>query len=527
MSYIAQRNPDWGRSCTDSFRSRRSLPQNIVIAAGLLFFIFAWTSFASITMADRALHWDVLEAYAWGKEFQLGYNQHPPFWAWLAGLWFLVFPHEDVCFHLLEALNAALGLLGAWRLIGLFATGPARHAAALLLVTTPCYTFLSFKYNADTIFLSLWPWTLFFFIISLDNMKLRDAMLFGLFAGLSMLSKYYSIILLMSCAMSLVFHPNGRKYLLSPLPWIAGVIFAALVLPHAIWSLTAAAPPAAYAMGLTGKGWLFSISYAGGFLRDSVANFSGVAAIIFVSWRASRSGDVSAAADPMPQSRRRFLAVLVLSPILLTVMFALCFQLKIKAIMAVGTFPLMPLFLMQFAPRLDGRHCFRLAGIAAIAVTAIAAATAPLTRSIIARKSDGPTFEGPRRELAQRVTSLWHDETHTPLRFAGAEARYAFGLSFYSEDRPSAFVNLSYAMSGWVTPAKLKQYGLLIACVHEDAICHDRAAGLLWGNWKQTSIRVGREIGARKIPDVMFDIFIVPPQAGSLKSLGAGPEDRS
>jgi hypothetical protein len=190
------------------------------------------------------------------------------------------------------------------------------------------------------------------------------------------------------------------------------------------------------------------------------------------------------------------------------------FQLKIKIIMAVGTFPLMPLFLMQFAPRLDGWRCFKFAGIAAIAVTAIAAATAPLTRSIVARRSDGPTFTEPRRELAQRVTEIWHNETHTPLRIAGSEAHYAFGISFYSEDRPSSFVNLSYGMSGWVTPAKLKQYGVLIACVHEDSACLQNAAGLLSGNWKQTSIAIGREIGARKIPDVAFDIFIVPPQAG-------------
>ncbi len=513
MSTIAHEDRGW-------IAAARSWPQEPVVAAGLLFFIIAWTGFASITMADRALHWDVLEAYAWGKEFQLGYNQHPPLWAWIAGVWFLVFPNTDVSFHLLETLNAALGLLGAWLLIGLFVNGWARHAAALLLVATPFYTFLSFKYNADTIFLSLWPWTLFFFVRSLDGMKLRDAMLFGLFAGFSMLSKYYSVILLLTCAMSLVFHPNARRFFLSPLPWIAGAIFSALVLPHVIWCLTAnAAPPAAYAMGLTGKGWLFAISYVAGFLRDIAGQLIVVAAIVFLSWRASRAEIMSESVHPLPQSRRRFLAVLVLAPALLTVCFSLFFQLKIKAIMAVGTFPLMPLFLMQFAPRLDGWRLFKLAGVAAVAVTALSAAAAPVARAIIARTSDGPTFVEPRRELAERVTAIWHEETHTPLRFAGAEAHYAFGISFYSDDRPSSFVNLSYAMSGWVTPAKLKQYGLIVACIHEDAACLGKASALLSGNWKQTSVKIGRAIGARTIPDVAFDIFIVPPQSGELALL--------
>jgi hypothetical protein len=267
-------------------------------------------------------------------------------------------------------------------------------------------------------------------------------------------------------------------------------------------------------MSLTGKGWLFSLSYVAGFLRDAAGGLAAVAAIIFASWRLSRAGTVSGGPDPLPRWRRRFLAVLVVSPVLLTVIFALCFQLKIKVIMAVGTFPLMPLFLMQCAPRLDGWRCFQLAGTAAIAVTAFAAATAPLTRAIIARTASGPTYFQPRRELAESATALWHAETHTPLRFAGATARYAFGFSFYSEDHPSSFVNLSYAMSNWVTPAKLKQYGLLIACVHEDSECLHKASEFLSGSWKQTSIKIGRVIGTRKFQEVAFDIFIISPQEG-------------
>src|SRR5262249_16885673 len=115
MSGIIPRSLTQSQSFKDRFASAASWPQNLVVTAALLFFIVAWTLFGSITHADRALHWDVLEAYAWGKEFQLGYNQHPPFWAWIAGLWFLVFPTTKASFILLETLNAALGLLGAWR----------------------------------------------------------------------------------------------------------------------------------------------------------------------------------------------------------------------------------------------------------------------------------------------------------------------------------------------------------------------------------------------------------------------------
>ena len=104
----------------------------------------------------------MLEAYAWGREFQLRYSKHGPFWACVAGAWFSVFPNNNTSFVALEAANATFGVLGAWLLIGCFAQGWARHAATLLLLATPFYTFQAYKYNANTIFISLWPWTLYF-----------------------------------------------------------------------------------------------------------------------------------------------------------------------------------------------------------------------------------------------------------------------------------------------------------------------------------------------------------------------------
>ena len=65
----------------------------------------------------------------------------------------------------------ALGLLGSWRLIGRFADGDKRIAATALLLLTPFYTFLSWNYNANSIFLSIWPWTLYAFVRAIDGGK--------------------------------------------------------------------------------------------------------------------------------------------------------------------------------------------------------------------------------------------------------------------------------------------------------------------------------------------------------------------
>src|SRR5215813_11902438 len=72
------------------------------------------TLVAVIGLWTSPLQDDMAEAWVWGKEFQLGYSKHPPVFAWIAGAWFLLFPHFDWCFYLLSAVNGAIGLAGVW-----------------------------------------------------------------------------------------------------------------------------------------------------------------------------------------------------------------------------------------------------------------------------------------------------------------------------------------------------------------------------------------------------------------------------
>ncbi len=488
--------------------------RGILVAAGaLLLFAAVWTAHGAIVAGPKALHFDILEAYAWGREFQLGYHKHGPFWAWIAGIWFLVFPATNTSFVVLEALNAALGLLGAWRLNGLFVKGWQRHAATLLLTLTPFYTYMAYKYNANIIFISLWPWALFYFVRSLDRMTLRDAALFGVFAAAAMLSKYYAVVLLLTCALSLAVHPNGRKYLFSALPWAAAATFSILFLPHLVWVLSNGAPTVAYALNVTGQGWLELLRAAGRFLLENGAGHILAAAAIAVAWFASKDAPVRADSGALPQGRRRFLAVLVLAPPALTILFALGFRLVIDPAAGAGVFPLAPLFLMQYAAPLDSWRCFRIAGLAAIAVLFIAVASAPVERAVLIGKGGG-SVALPYRELAQQAAVLWHAEAGTPLRYVACRPPYAYAISFYSADHPSSFTNLSYGEAPWVTPAKLKQYGLLIVCAHDDGWCRETALAFLPGHWKELPLSIGHKAGSRHMPEVRYDIFIMPPQGG-------------
>ena len=322
-------------------------PSARVVAAAFVAFVAVWSAYFAISEIATAIHNDMAEAYVWGQEFQLGYNQHPPFFAWIAGLWFLVFPRAGWAFAILSTINAGIGLIGAWRLVGRFARGPTRVAATAMLLLTPFYTFLAYKYNANSIFLSLWPWMLYFFVRSLDERKLGDAALFGLFVGLALLSKYYALILVATCGLAALQHPERRRWFAGPSPWLAAAVAALVVAPHLWWLATHGAPPLRYLARVSGRGYGATARYAAtAFFGALAQNAIAVAAAIFVAGLGPAAVAANARAR-WREPRFRMLAILTAAPLLLTVAAAFVLRNKVSTNMLIATFPLAPLLAIE------------------------------------------------------------------------------------------------------------------------------------------------------------------------------------
>src|ERR1700758_4464063 len=82
----------------------------------LIGYALAWTLYGSIAKSSQDLHPDMAEVIAWSRDLSLGYPNHPPLGAWLARLWFSVFPLDDWSFYLLAMLLPTLALWIFWRL---------------------------------------------------------------------------------------------------------------------------------------------------------------------------------------------------------------------------------------------------------------------------------------------------------------------------------------------------------------------------------------------------------------------------
>ena len=468
-------------------------------------FVAVWSLYFAITEHASAIHNDMAEAYAWGREFQLGYNQHPPFWAWVCGLWFLILPRANWAFAILSMLNAGVGLLGAWALIGRFVDRDRRVAATALLALTPFYSFLAYKYNANSIFLSLWPWTLYAFVGALRTRSLGASLGFGAMTGLALDSKYYALTLAATCLLAASGSPDRGRYFRSASPYLSVVVALALWAPHLYWLAESGAPPIRYLARVSGR----TLREAGFFAATAVLG-AGLQQVLAVGLVAAAGGRGGGAA-PLDPDDRRLLMVLALAPAALSVAAALVLRTKISSNMLIGVFPLSPLLaiaLLQPAPaRVRG---WALSGAAAVSLGALL-----LSPFIAVGKAwfghDSEDWE-PRREAALAATAFWRRAADAPLAYVAGSFRYDNATAFYSPEHPSVFVNFDYFGNRWVTPEKLAARGLLTICLKSDAACLAETAKFAAPAAKREEVALAHEVFGRSRTAVDFVFTAIPPR---------------
>ena len=483
----------------------------------LIAFVVVWTLYGTISSASGAIHNDMAEAYAWGHEFQLGYEKHPPFWAWLAGVWFEFFPRSDWAFALLAMSNAGLGLYGSWMLIGDFADGERRLAATALLLLTPFYTFLALKYNANSIFLSLWPWTMHFFIRSIDDCHLADAILFGLFIGLALLSKYFAVILAATCFVAALVHPLRRAYVTSAAPYVSLLVATLVFAPHVWWLVRSDAPPVDYFIHKTGFG-LITVLIACIELLVGVVLFHAIVVVVVAIAKQSDPRSWGAAirarwADP----RFRVLTTLAVLPLALTFIVGLAFRLRLDTNMTIGIFSLSPLLFIELAGAGRDTRLYQIGRTFSIAVTLAALALSPVIAFAKIWYREDLNYTEPRKELAREATELWHNTTSLPLRYVGGSQRYEDAVAFYSPDNPHVFIHLDNHRAPWVTADDLNRAGLLVVCSATDKRCLHSAANVSKPETHRTELRLVHSFCGYTVGYSSFVVTIVPP-GGSLTS---------
>ena len=427
---------------------------------------------------------DMVEAYSWGINWVWGYDKHPPLSGWVAAAWFSVFPTQDWAFYLLAAANQALAFWWLYLAARLVLPERAAYVACGLgMLVTLFGPDTGFKYNANSAML---PWVAGFTWAMLHAIRRQHAgfaLLAGLFAGLTFLSKYYAVVVLGAVAIALAIQWRHELPRLVRPGLLAALSAAAVAAPHIVWAAQHHWPTLKYAIDS-------HVFEAGSHPTWNALLFAGTVALLpTLAWgamvvlgRRSTARQNSSAA-PAPAFGQR-------SPGGLGgLSWWLSVGLTVAAAAATGTSIapkwLIPAWLFygwwlcERAPSLTnwyllGRYLRR--GMLVYWLLMLCAAVVLMVRQSDPRLTPPTGFQ---HQIADDVTNAWRTATGSPLTYVGGSVPLGYAVSFYSSDHPISLVNTDFIRSSWTTREQVEDKGIAVLCLQSDPHCELLAANAL------------------------------------------------
>jgi 4-amino-4-deoxy-L-arabinose transferase-like glycosyltransferase len=198
-----------------------------------LYHLIIWTLVPYFS--NKNLPLDVIEALAWGQDFDLGYNKHPPLSAWIPGLLFKIFGNKDWVYYLLSQIFIVISFIFLWKLSSFFLKKKIQILLSVLIIEgIAFYTFETPQFNVNICQIPLWIGTIYFFLKSIKNNKIADWIFLGTFSALGFLTKYIFAYLLISLFFYLIYIFFIRKKINFNFLYTV-LIFFLITAPHFQW----------------------------------------------------------------------------------------------------------------------------------------------------------------------------------------------------------------------------------------------------------------------------------------------------
>ncbi len=185
---------------------------------------------------EKVLPYDMLENLYWGKEWQLGYDKHPPLFAWISCAFFKLSGSIPDSLFFLTQLNLLLGCFFVFKISKLIGHDKNKSFAAVLFFLCSGASVLgNTKFHATTLLCSLLPILFYFYIRLIKFQKTSDAIILGIIAMLASISKYIALVYLGIMALFVLVDKDCRSILKTPLPYITVIVFLITISWHVWW----------------------------------------------------------------------------------------------------------------------------------------------------------------------------------------------------------------------------------------------------------------------------------------------------
>lgn len=199
----------------------------------LAFHVIGWTVLAVLTQPNVPA--ETLELLTEGSGPSWGYVKHPPLSVWLAQMATLITAPAVWPVYVLGQLCTAVSMACAWILARRFLHPWTALCASMVLEACFLFTISATTLNDSQIAGAFWAMAVLGFHTALTIPRRRYWMATGLCLGFGILASYATVLLLLAMFVFTLLDERARRCWDSSWPFLAAVMMAAVVLPHAVW----------------------------------------------------------------------------------------------------------------------------------------------------------------------------------------------------------------------------------------------------------------------------------------------------
>lgn len=444
-----------------SSHSAGALPISRILAFAAAY-VLAWTLLPAWLSQSFAL--DVAESLSWGQEWQWGYYKHPPLAPIVLNGFYMLFGEYGP--YLLSQLCIALTLWMVWR-TGLRLMDRQRALiGTVLTMGVAYYNFPAIEFNHNIAQMPLWAALGYVCLAALQDGKLRQWVLLGVLAGLSLLTKYSMGVILLTLGLYLLCSAQHRRCLLRPGPWVAVALMLAIFAPHALWLQDTQGLPFTYAseraMAQGGNARLEALGFP---VTQLLAHLPLLLVLAWAVWRTrgQRQSASSAVRPYLHTASPTFLLVLTLLPGAIVTLLGVGLGLRLRDMWGSPMWAFSGLLVAACISdvRLTAMRPKLLRGMAVWLVLVTLFMMVYMSFGAQLRKR-AARVDWPAHAIAQQAAQTWQTYAgHCALDTVAGNYWLAGLVSAYAPSRPSVLIDGNPAYSPWVDAQRLQQHGAL------------------------------------------------------------------
>lgn len=395
-----------------------------------LYHLILWTLVCSIS--NKNLPLDVIEALAWGRDFEWGYIKHPPLSAWIPGLLFKLFGNIDWIYYFLSQLFIVISLIFVWNIAAfIFKKDIFKLISVLSLETIVFYNFETPQFNVNICQLPLWSGSIYFFFRCLLKNKIVDWLFLGVFCALGFLTKYIFVYLIISfIIIFLIISIREKK--INNYSFLSLSIFLLIIYAHLQWLINNDFITLIYAAkrgGLTNYSPINHLINPLIFISKQLVILSPFFLSFFIIFKKK--------SIKLDLYNKKFflLIILTLSPVILILFTSVISGSVIRTVWMIPFYSTLGIFFTYVL--FKGINITKLKFFKMIIIFFLI--LSPVAYSIRSINFDSRTgYEGER--ISKTVLEEWKKYTSNSIENVGFSEWYAGNLSYHLNSRPKVFL---------------------------------------------------------------------------------------